>query len=374
MSIKLVKKALEGDEYSLVLLTEFIQSNKISREDAEFIKNFKIANPNNDYLRACLMVWREPLNFQKASHLLKPLADNGNGFANNLLGIILQAKEVKKEMVPTHLQGAAHSRVRIKGDIFPKNYDVTVEINQKMDVDITDYKKQKNKKKSDAYYLIAYEADNPLGVLNYLFDNKATTTNNILKFAPLIYNRLSPGYQQTLMGIIQQHQNQLDTAEAYYQFARCYEKIGILPKVYEAFHQAIEFSDDTSGKYQRKLVKFIEHQVNTNRCGFFKTELDYNYLNKQLSALHKNLNSEDELIASYNVGNLEAIEKSKNKLKELGMELKNYKCIFQEKFNKFPPLKQQELSEKFKNINAFYEILRPTAASSNTPSQVVPGL
>ncbi|MDI9819788.1 MULTISPECIES: hypothetical protein [unclassified Legionella] len=295
MASKTLKKALQGDEYALVLMTELLQTKKISTKDAEYIRDTKKSNPNQDYLYACCEYWGigTNQNILAAKHLLKPLAAKGNGFANNLLSLIYR------------------------------------------DPDDTD--------KPSLYLKQAVKAHNPLGILNSI----NATTLNFIDYAPQIYHRLSPFYQQSLMNLAERHYQRLTTAEEHYQFARCLEKMNLRPRMYQAFHRAIELSEDKS-KYQRKLVKTLEQQVNADRRGIFKTALDPDYLKKRLSAIKKNLRA---------LENSESNEKQ-TELPFIELELMNCTYILQEKEPHFKPAQCQSLHELLTETVRIYKTLR----------------
>lgn len=82
-------KALEGDEYSLVLFTERVQFNTISPTDLKHImkQKSKVENLHAQYLYAfCLATGRGcDADVKSAKTILKQLAARDNSFAANLL-------------------------------------------------------------------------------------------------------------------------------------------------------------------------------------------------------------------------------------------------------------------------------------------------
>ncbi|RMX21120.1 hypothetical protein EAS68_05290 [Legionella jordanis] len=320
-----LKKALQGDEYSLVLMTEIIGTNQIELEDLNYLRNSRISNDYKDYLYACCLYWGAipKKDHVDTKHILKFLAAKDNGFACNLLGGLYYY---------------------LGGD-----------------------QSEKNVTKSKKYIQKAFELNNPLGILNqFQFKNDLQT---VLTYAPQIFHRLSPYYQKELMGFIDSLYSKSKSPEEYYQFARLFEKMNMLPQMYGAFHKAIETSE-TKWKYQRKLVKTLEKHANSNSWSLFRTEFDYSFLKSRLTSLKKELVGLDKIVASLSVSKEKELTTAKGKIALIGLELKNCWYILQEKGSHFKPNQYQAIHEMFNSVTTLLNVLSPTNDSMSKESSI----
>lgn len=371
MTSSTLKKALQGEEYSLVLMTESIQNGEITKQDSEAIRRARRSNPHREYLYACLELWidNEP---DKARARLDALKEKG-GFALNLLASLIYTEWVAS-VEKNNLQIL---QFWVSASAMMANLGFTA---TSTEGSVSELINGANQSQMSSNHLInltqqmdmtlnnAMRLNNPLAMLNYLCTSKQSTIN-LVTYSPLIYRRLSPFYQQQLLRLIQQQYNQLTEAHDFYQFARCFEKMGLFADMSAAFHKAI--ACEPQGYYQHKLVKALQRQANKDQWGLFKTPLDYSYLNKKLSSLKATLTAVDKAIALCQLGEDKELAKLKTKLQNLSIELNNYHYVYRENSPAFTPVQQDLLFQKLNQITEFYEKLVPSyqrPSSMDTPS------
>lgn len=317
-----LKKALKGDTYSLIEMTEKIESNTLLSGDLAELRRHKTPlNPHQDYLLACCYYsgCGVEKNHQQAQDLIKQHASRGDGFSQNLLAIIYKDK---LSSFPLKTHGVVHY------------------ISSQHSADLT------NEKKTKDYLIKSSKQGNPLGMMNYalqihLFDDD-TLPNFTLIFSALslAYKQVTPFYQKKCIDRLNNiMQGQFGrSGKEWIELARFYEKIGLKTEMYQAFHRAIDGQEDSS-RYIRKMIKAVDRTINKDI--FFKQSLDVDFIEGYLKYLSKKIQSlETKAKPTAELADMAIIQ---SELQDLAIRLKTMRYIVEETGSEYKPDKLRKI-------------------------------
>lgn len=368
-------KALEGDEYSLVFITEQMQFNTISPTDLKHIlkQKSKIENSHAQYLYAlCLAGGRGcDVDIKSAKTILKQLAARDNSFAANLLqssSFYYSFQETDKE------------RNRLKA--IKANNPLAI-LNDILDIDLS-YMKEYNEIASHiGHWDIESAAKNSEAFKKVKFEDEIEKMNKLIETIPKIFYRLSPEYQKELLMklktldefmlnkvriefskadsvIVKSYQ--IRTTENLYQLALCFEKIGAINSMYRALHNIIKNDIQVSLKYKRKLVKILEKHISSSEISFFgsKPKLDYETIKKEIEKISKMIITLDKKLGNLSDNVL------KKQFSDLEIHLQNYTYVLDVKGHELRNNQSAVLTEK---LNRAQSLLQNLAGKINPDTQ-----
>lgn len=317
-----LQKALKGDFRSLIQMTELIQSNQLSSKVLhELTTESSSINPHRDYLKATYLYFnkKSDADLNKAKHLLKRHAADGNGFAKNMLYLVYKQIAVGIDSVDRHRE------------------KILSNLNE------------------------AGRLGNPLAILNIFAENIQVNDSEsaLLRQLPMIagiMNQLTPGYKEGCMNKIVDLEKSIKSPAGLYELARFYEKIGAKNEMYRAFHQAI--AEDKGSKYIRKLVKAMDRTVNRNL--FFKTTLDADFIKGYLDFLKETVEKIEDKMEQPTVAEKEDLAEE---MYGFNLRLRSVTYLATEKASEFSPQAYQSINRKIDDLTKTSQFIMDKLAS-----------
>lgn len=313
MASAILKKAFDGDVLSMVSISSQIFNKTLSANDLN-----ELLKPSRNTNQQCLYAFYLAVNpknhsvdLQLAKSILEPMAAMNNSFALHFLSYIYL--EI--------------------GDL----------------------------QKSNAYAKSAIDLMNPLAIISEFSGvNLNVSIDTILSYAPFVYHSLIPAYQEILLNCLDRQLKNNYTPENCYAHALCYEKMGLYEKMFERYHNAIEYEPKEENKamyagkreiYQHKLVKKFEKIVQSNNHSLFKIEVNRAYVDKKLTSLLAKIEKIDAKVAAgdFNKPELDGMYSSLYSIMIAG---KNHAYILRECASKSSPKHLESTNAKLIRLQA----------------------